>query len=93
MLLVHPKIAEAAVIGQPDEIWGESVCAVVRPKPGEMLTVAEVGEFCQGKLASFKLPKRVIIANSPLPRNAVGKILKRSLREQYNQTSITSGSS
>jgi acyl-CoA synthetase (AMP-forming)/AMP-acid ligase II len=83
VLCEHPKIAEVAVIGQEDEIWGERVCAVVRPKAGEMLTPEEVIGFCRGKLARYKIPKHAILREQPLPRNAAGKVLKRALREEY----------
>jgi fatty-acyl-CoA synthase len=82
LLCSNSKIAEAAVFGQPDKVWGEMVCAVVRPKEGEAITAKEVTEFCDGKVARFKIPKRVIVTNEPLPRNAAGKVLRRTLREQ-----------
>jgi fatty-acyl-CoA synthase len=83
VLYAHPKITEVAVIGQPDEIWGEKVVAVARPKAGETLTPEEVIDFCQGKLARFKIPKHVILREQPLPRNVAGKVLKGVLREEY----------
>jgi len=82
VLAAHPKIAEVAVIGQPDEEWGESPCAIVYAKPGESFTAQELLDFCQGKLARYKIPKRVITTDQPLPRNPGGKVLKRILREQ-----------
>jgi len=86
VLYAHPKIMEVAVIGQSDETWGEAVCAVVRPKAGETLTAEEVIDFCQGKLARYKIPKRVIFTDQPLPRNPAGKVLKRVLREQLTSS-------
>jgi fatty-acyl-CoA synthase len=82
VLAVHPKIQEVAVIGQPDESWGESPCAVVRPKPGETLTTEDIIGFCQGKIGRYKIPKRVILTDQPLPRTPAGKVLKHVLREQ-----------
>ena len=82
LLCSNSKIAEAAVVGQPDKVWGEIVCAVVRPKEGETITSEEVIDFCQGKLARFKIPKRVILRNEPLPYTATAKLLRRTLREQ-----------
>jgi fatty-acyl-CoA synthase len=83
VLELHPKIAEAAVLGQPDEIWGESVCAVIRPKAGEKLTVDEVLDFCKGKLARFKMPRNVVFTKESLPVNQAGtKLDKRALRER-----------
>ena len=83
VLEAHPKIAEVAVIGRPDQLWGESVCAVVRPKDGETLTLQDITQFCQGKLAHFKTPRHLILTDQPLPRGGPGKVLKRVLREQY----------
>jgi fatty-acyl-CoA synthase len=82
VLAAHPKILEVAVIGQPDEEWGESPCAIVYAKPGESLTLREVVDFCQGRLGRYKIPKQVITTDQPLPRNPSGKVLKRVLREQ-----------
>jgi fatty-acyl-CoA synthase len=78
----HPKVSEAAVIGVPHPYWIEAVTAVVVPKAGEELTAEEILVFCKDKLASFKAPKYVVIADN-LPRNPSGKILKRELRVRY----------
>lgn len=82
----HPKVEEVAVIGVPDEQWGESVKAVVVPKSGEKLTEEEVIDFCKGHLASYKKPKSVDFVDA-LPRNPFGKVLKRELRERYGRRS------
>lgn len=81
----HPKILECAVIGVFDEKWGESVKAVVVCKPGEQLTEQEVIEYCKQHLASYKKPRSVDFVDS-LRRNAIGKVLKRVLREQYGKS-------
>jgi acyl-CoA synthetase (AMP-forming)/AMP-acid ligase II len=81
VLMAHPKIVEAAVIGQPSETWGESPLAIVVPRDPS-LTVAEVVEFCRGRLAGYKRPKAVEFVDQ-IPRNPSGKILKRVLREQF----------
>jgi acyl-CoA synthetase (AMP-forming)/AMP-acid ligase II len=73
LLSANPKILEVAVIGQPDEVWGQTVCALVRLKQGETSTRDELGEFCQGKLARFKIPKRVIFVDRPLPEMTTAK--------------------
>ena len=81
VLQSHPNIREAGVIGQPSAKWGESPFAVV-VKGDEPLGVADVLDFCVGKLAGFKQPKGVAFVEQ-LPRNPSGKILKRMLREQF----------
>ncbi len=80
----HPKVAEAAVVGKPDERWGELVTAVVVPKPGEQIEEQEIIEFCKGKLAGYKRP-RLIKFIGALPRNSTGKIKKDELREMIKQ--------
>ena len=62
-----PKVAEVGVIGIPDEKWGESVRAVVVTMPGQTLTIDETREFCEGKLAKYKVPKSVVFVDE-LPR-------------------------
>ncbi len=81
----HPKIEEAAVIGIPDEEWGEQPRAIVVVKQGETATGDEIIEYCRAKMSSFKRPRSVIFVNE-LPRNPMGKVLKRVLREQYGKT-------
>lgn len=81
VLMTHPDIAEAAVIGKTSEKWGESPFAIV-VKTNDALTESEILEYCQGKLARFKQPQGVAFIDV-IPRNPSGKILKRVLREQY----------
>ncbi|MBN1382069.1 MAG: long-chain-fatty-acid--CoA ligase [Deltaproteobacteria bacterium] len=81
----HPKIMESSVIGVYDKDWGEAVKAVVVLKPGETMTQEEVIDFCKEHLASYKKPKSVNFVEA-LPRNALGKVLKRELREQYGKS-------
>ncbi|WP_405539896.1 acyl-CoA synthetase [Streptomyces sp. NBC_00075] len=79
-LYTHESVAEAAVVGLPDERWIEAVTAVVVPR-GEV-TEAELIAHAREKLAHFKAPKRVVFVDE-LPRNASGKILKRELRDRF----------
>ncbi len=80
----HPKVFDAAVIGLPDDVWGESVKAVVILKDGEQATVEEIVEWCRGKMTGYKKPKSVdFISPDEMPRTATGKILHRKLRERY----------
>lgn len=81
-LMRHPKVAAAAVIGLPDEYWGEAVSAVIVPRPGQSVTPEEVVAFCKEQLAGYKVPKKVFLVDS-LPMTASGKVLKRQLRDQY----------
>jgi fatty-acyl-CoA synthase len=85
VLYRHPKVQEVAVIGAPDEKWGEVPMALVVPKPGESLTLEELEEFCRDKLARFKTPKHLVEIDE-LPRTATGKILKRELRKQFTES-------
>jgi long-chain acyl-CoA synthetase len=78
----HPHVAEVAVIGIPDEKWGEAVMAVVAPKPGTNPDPADIIAFARTRIAAFKAPKSVTFIEA-LPRNASGKILRRELREPY----------
>lgn len=80
-LFRHPKIREVAVVGVADDNWGEVPMAFVALHDVEKsLTLEELGKFCEGKLARFKIPKRLEIMEE-LPRNAAGKVLKTRLRE------------
>lgn len=78
LMYTHPAIAEAALVPQPDARLGEIPVAVVALKPGASLTEGELVEFLSGKLARFKVPRRVVIMES-LPRNPIGKIVKKDL--------------
>ena len=75
----HPKVLEAAVIGVPDDYWGEVVKAVIVLKPGERATSEEIIEYCRERLASYKKPAIVDFVES-LPKNAMQKVLKNVLR-------------
>ncbi|MVW70976.1 AMP-binding protein [Bordetella sp. 15P40C-2] len=78
-------VEEAAVIGLPDEKWGERVVAVVVLRDGASLTLEDLQAHCRGKLGGFKIPKQLIITDA-LARNPSGKVLKRVLRDQLSQS-------
>jgi long-chain acyl-CoA synthetase len=82
VIVTHPKVKEVAVVGVPDEKWGEAVKAVVVPKEGAQVTEQEIIDYCRDHMASFKKPKSADIVKE-LPRNPYGKVLKTALRESY----------
>ena len=83
VLRSHPQIDDAAVIGVPDAEWGEEVRAVVVAK-SELVTEDEIINYCHEKLAGFKRPRSVVFLDE-LPRNVMGKVLKRDLREEFGR--------
>ena len=81
VILGHPAVAECAVVGAPDPKWVEAVTAFVKLEPGRSLSEAEVVELVRAKLAPHKAPKAVHFV-ADIPKSAVGKILRRELRDK-----------
>jgi long-chain acyl-CoA synthetase len=80
VLADHPKVLEACAIGVPDSYRGETLKVYVVPKPGMTLTADEIIAFCKERLAAYKVPKNIEFIDA-LPKSAVGKILRREVRE------------
>lgn len=85
VLHIHPAIEDVAVIGIPDEEWGERVAAIIVRKADASSTADAFIQFCKERMASFKAPEIIEFVDE-LPRNAMGKILKKDLREQFRNS-------
>jgi long-chain acyl-CoA synthetase len=82
VLAQHPAVGDAAVIGIPDDAFGEAVFAFVAPRAGQEVRPGELLRFCRGRLAGFKIPTRFEVVEK-VPRNPSGKILRRELRDRF----------
>ena len=84
LLFEHPAVADVAVIGLPDRMLGEEVAAVVEVRAGVDVTAADLQAHVATRLARFKVPSCIFFTDTPLPRTATGKVLKRELRDRYS---------
>ncbi|WP_455211762.1 class I adenylate-forming enzyme family protein [Kaarinaea lacus] len=82
VLYQHPKVHECAVVGVPDETYGEALLAAIVPNPGETVTEKELIEFCRDKIGGYKIPRRYVFLEH-LPKSAMNKVLKVELRRKY----------
>ncbi len=89
VLVEHPDVLDAAVVGVPHRELGEEVKAVVQLRRGSTTTAEDVREYCAGRLAGFKVPEYVELRDEPLPRNPAGKILKSVLRGDAAASAFT----
>jgi len=91
MLLACPNVQEVAVVGYPDDVLGERVCACIVARPGSTLTLADIVGYLKNeqKVAAYKLPEAILLVDA-LPRNPVGKVLKRVLRDRLAAATATS---
>jgi long-chain acyl-CoA synthetase len=83
VVLQHPAIAECAIIGVPDDNWGERVHAIVVPKPEQSVTLEMLSDHCRALIASYKCPRSLDVRSAPLPLSAAGKVLKAELRAPF----------
>ncbi|MEG1345916.1 MAG: long-chain fatty acid--CoA ligase, partial [Acidaminococcaceae bacterium] len=81
VLYTHPQIAEVAVIGVPDKLRGQAICAYLVLKEGAQLTKSAVRKFLLARIAAYKVPREFLFCQQ-MPKSATGKILKTALREQ-----------
>jgi len=81
-LYQHPDVHEAAVVGVPDEKYGEALFAVIVPAPGKTLTEQQIIDHCRGRIGNYKIPRKMAFVDA-MPKSAMGKILKTELRKTY----------
>jgi acyl-CoA synthetase (AMP-forming)/AMP-acid ligase II len=84
VLLQHPSVVEAAVIGIPDDTFGEALVAVIVTAAGTDLTAEEIIGHCRGKIGGYKIPRRIEQVDA-MPKSALGKVLKTELRKRFGR--------
>ena len=84
VLYQHENISECAVVGVPDDKYGEALFAAIVVRPGAVLTQEAVIEHCRGRIGGYKIPRRMVFVQE-LPKSAMGKILKTKIRETYGE--------
>jgi len=82
VIVTHPSVAEAAVVGAEHPLWGEAVVAIVVPAAGASIDPSALKAHCRQALAGYKVPKQVVVRSEPLPRTSTGKVLRRELRRE-----------
>jgi long-chain acyl-CoA synthetase len=85
VISTHPAVFEVAVVGVPDERWGEAVKGIVVLRPNARASEEELITFCRHKIAGYKIPKSIEFSTEALPKTGPGKIAKRQLRDRYWQ--------
>jgi long-chain acyl-CoA synthetase len=85
VISTHPAVFEVAVVGVPDERWGEVVKGIVVLRPNARASEEELITFCRDKIAGYKVPKSIEFSAEALPKTGPGKIAKRQLRDRYWQ--------
>jgi len=85
VVMSHPAVDEAVVLGVADEEWGQRVAAVVVPRPGRSIDVDELTRHCRARLASFKKPEIIRVVEE-IPKNPMGKVLRRELKATIEGT-------
>lgn len=90
----HPKVKDVAVIGVPDEKWGEAVKAIIVPHANQPLTETDILDWCRERIAGYKRPRFIVfVADAEMPRTPTGKILHRLLRQRFSEQKPTTTSS
>ncbi|EME22654.1 AMP-dependent acyl-CoA synthetase [Rhodococcus triatomae BKS 15-14] len=85
VLIQIPGVDECAVIGVNDDKWGETAAAIIHSSASAQIDPGEVRDYCKNYLADYKLPRYVVVRQSPLPRNMSGKVLKWHLAKEYSE--------